>query len=93
MAPGFKGFLRRPLGPCSGFKAKRRGFSISFSFLLRLEDFIGLLSWGTLTYYRWSTKLRPVLQSKGGGGGGGGGEGGMQLLSLLKKTDVHCVCG
>ena len=33
-------------------------------------------------------KLRPVLQSREGGGGGG-----MQLLSLLKKTDVHCVCG
>ena len=39
-------------------------------------------------------KLRPILQSKGGGGGGGGGGwggGGMQLLSLMKKTEVHCV--
>ena len=35
-------------------------------------------------------KLRPVLQSKGGGGGGGGG---MRLLSLMKKTEVHCVFG
>ena len=35
-------------------------------------------------------KLRPVLQSKRGGGGGGVG---MQLLSLMKKTEVHCVFG
>ena len=42
-------------------------FSFSFSlFFFRLEDFIGLLSWGTLTYYRWLTKLMPVLKSKGG---------------------------
>ena len=64
-----------------------------FLFLFLLEDFIGLLSWGTLTYYRWSTRLRLVLQSKGAGGGGGGGGGGMQLLSLLGKTEVHCVFG
>ena len=39
-------------------------------------------------------KLRPVLKSKGGeggGGGGGGGGGSLQLLSLMKKTEVHCV--
>ena len=73
MAPGFKGFLRRPLGTVLGFQGKApRLFYFLFLFLFRLEDFIGLLSWGTLTYYRWSTKLRPVLQSKGGGGGGGG---------------------
>ena len=45
-------------------------FSFSFSFSF------GRLHWpsfmGNFTYYRWSTKLRPVLQSKGGGGGGGG---------------------
>ena len=31
-APGFKGFLHIPLGPCSGFKAKRHGFYFSFFF-------------------------------------------------------------
>ena len=30
-APGFKDFRRKPLGPCSGFKVKRRNFSLLFS--------------------------------------------------------------
>ena len=71
-AAGFKGFLHIPLGPCSGFKAKRHGFYssfssflflFSFSFLFQLEDYIGLHSWVTQTYYRSSTDLRPALQS------------------------------
>ena len=63
-ASGFKGFRRIPLGPCSGFKAKRHGFYSSFSyFLFHLEDYIGLHSWVTQTYYRWSTDLRPAFQN------------------------------
>ena len=71
-ASGFKGFLHIPLGPCSGFKAKRHGFYSSFSsflflfafsFLFHLEDYIGLHSWVTQTYYESSTDLRPALQS------------------------------
>ena len=78
-----------PLGPCSGFKAKRRDFTYLFFFLFCLLFFfffgrhIGLHSWGTITYYGLSTTLRLVLQSKWN----------MQLLSLMMKTDVHCVCG
>ena len=69
---GFKGFRHIPLGPCSGFKAKRHGFYSSFSsflflfafsFLFHLEDYIGLHSWVTQTYYRSSTSQRPALQS------------------------------
>ena len=68
-ASGFKGFRHIPLGPCSGFKAKRHGFFFSFflfsfSFLYQLEDFIGLLLWVTQTYYGSSTDLRPALQSE-----------------------------
>ena len=70
-ASGFKGFRHIPLGPCSGFKAKRHDFSFSFSsflflfsfsFLFHLEDYIGLHSWVTQTYYGSSTDLRPALQ-------------------------------
>ena len=61
-ASGFKGFRHIPLGPCSGFKAKRHDFY--FSFLFQLEDFIGLLLRVTQTYYRSSTDLRPSLQSE-----------------------------
>ena len=55
-----------------GFKAKRQSFYSSFSsflflfafsFLFHLEDYIGLHSWVTKTYYRSSTALRPALQS------------------------------
>ena len=61
-----------PLGPCSGYKAKRHGFHFSFpsflflfafSFLFHLEDYIGLQIWVTQTYYRSSTGQRPALQS------------------------------
>ena len=75
-ASGFKGFRHIPLGPCSGFKAKRHGFYFSFSsflflfsfsfffFFSFLEDFIGLHTWVTKTYYGSSTGLRPALQSE-----------------------------
>ena len=62
-----------PLGPCSGYKAKRHNFHFSFtsflflfafSFLFHLEDYIGLQIWVTQTYYRPSTGLRPALQSE-----------------------------
>ena len=51
-APSFKDFRRKPHGSCSGFKVKRRGFSLLFSFFL-----IDLLFWGTITFYRWLMKL------------------------------------
>ena len=72
-APGFKGFRHIPLGSCSGFKAKCHDFYFSFSsfiflfdfsFLFHLEDYIGLHTWVTQTYYGSSTDLRPVLQSE-----------------------------
>ena len=70
-ALGFKGFRHIPLGPCSGFKAKRHGFYFSFAsflflsfFFSFLEDFIGLHTWVTKTYYGSSTGLRPALQSE-----------------------------
>ena len=75
-ASGFKGFPHIPLGPCSGFKAKRHGFYFSFSsfssflflfafsFLFQLEDYIGLHTWVTQTYYGSSTDLRPALQTE-----------------------------
>ena len=72
-ASGFKVFRHIPLGPCSGFKAKRHGFYFSFSyflflcsfsFLFHLEDYIGLHTWVTQTYYRSLTGQRPALQSE-----------------------------
>ena len=72
-ASDFKGFHHIPLGPCSGFKAKRHNcyfsfssflFLFSFYFLFHLEDYIGLRSWVTQTYYRSSTDLRSALQSE-----------------------------
>ena len=72
-ASGFKGFRHIPLGPCSGFKAKHHGFYFSFSsflfifafsFLFHLEDYIGLCTWVTQTYYGSSTGQRPALQSE-----------------------------
>ena len=39
-------------------------FFFAFSFLFRLEDYIGLHTWVTQTYYGSSTDLRPALQSK-----------------------------
>ena len=72
-ASGFKGFRHIPLGPCSGFKAKRHGIHFSFSsflflfpfsFLFQLEDFIGLLLRVTQIYYGSSTDIRPDLQSE-----------------------------
>ena len=71
-ASSFKGFRHIPLEPCSGFKPKRHDFYFSFSsflflfsfsFLFHLEDYIGLHSRVTQTYYKSSTDLRPALQS------------------------------
>ena len=39
-------------------------FLFSFYFLFHLEDYIGLHTWVTQTYYGSSTDLRPVLQSE-----------------------------
>ena len=64
-ASGFKDFLHIPLGPCSGFKAKRHDFYFSFYFCFFfsfLEDYIGLHLWVTQTYYGMSTDPRPALQ-------------------------------
>ena len=70
-ASGFKGFRHKPHGPCSGFKAKRHDFYSSFSFFLfafsflfHLEDYIGLHTGVTQTYYGSSTDLRLALQSE-----------------------------
>ena len=71
-ASGFKGFHHITLGQCSGFKAKRHDFYFSFSsflflflfFFFFLEDYTGLHSRVTQTYYRSSTDLRPALQSE-----------------------------
>ena len=72
-ASGFKGFRHILLGPCSGFKAKRQDFYFSFSsflflfdfsFLFHKEDYIGLHSRVTQTYYGYTTDLRPTLQSE-----------------------------
>ena len=79
-ASGFKGFRHIPLGPCSGFKARRHDFYFSFSsflflflfafsfpfffFFSFLEDYIGLYIWVTQTYYGISIDLRPALQSE-----------------------------
>ena len=73
-ASGFKGFRHILLGPCSGFKAKRHDFFFfsfssflflfAFSFLFHLEDYIGLRTWVTQTYYESSTDLRQALQSE-----------------------------
>ena len=37
-------------------------FFFAFSFLFHLEDYIGLHTWVTQTYYGSSTSLRPALQ-------------------------------
>ena len=71
-ASGFKGFRHIPLGPCSGFKAKCHDFYFSFSFssfsfcffFSFLEDYIGLHTWVTQTYYGSTTSLTPALQGE-----------------------------
>ena len=73
-ASGFKGFRHIPLRPCSGFKARCHDFYLTFSFSTFLflfafsffffwEDYIGLHTWVTRTYYGISTDLSPALQS------------------------------
>ena len=88
-APGFKDFRRKPLGPCSGFKVKRRGFSLLFSSFSFSFLFLFLLFWKT----HWPSTLgnhnllwvvnetRVGLHDKGV----------MQFLRLLQKTYVHNV--
>ena len=39
-------------------------FLFAFSFLFHLEDYIGLHTWVTQTYYRSSTGVRSALQSE-----------------------------
>ena len=39
-------------------------FFFSFSFIFFLEDYIGLHTWVTQTYYGLSTDLRPALQGE-----------------------------
>ena len=51
-ALGFKGFRHLPLGPCSGFKAKRHDFYFYFSSFLFL--FIFAFSFGRL---HWSSYM------------------------------------
>ena len=55
-APGFKGFRHIPLGPCSGFKAKRHDFYFYFYSFLFLFDFsfLFLFLFGRL---HWSSYL------------------------------------
>ena len=55
---GFQGKTSRLLFFFSSFL-----FLFSFSFLFHLEDYIGLHTWVTQTYYGSSTGLRPALQS------------------------------
>ena len=63
-APGFKGFRHIPLGPCSGFKAKRCNFSsFSFLFIFFLFSFyfgrhIGLLFMGVLNLLKVVNETR-----------------------------------
>ena len=70
-ASGFKCFRHIPHGPSSGFKAKRLDFYsyfssflflFAFSFLFHLEDYTGIHTWVTQTYYGSSTSLRLALQ-------------------------------
>ena len=67
-ASGFKGFRHIPLGPCSGFKAKRHDFYSSFSSSFFFLFLFGRLHWpsymGNTTYYGSSTCLRPALQGE-----------------------------
>ena len=86
-APGFKDFLRKPFGLCSGFKVKHRGFSLlfsSFSF-----SFSFLLFWKT----HWPSILRNhnLLLVVNETRVGLRDKGVMQFLRLLQKTNVHSV--
>ena len=66
-ASGFKGFRHIPLGPCSGVKAKLHDFIflfLLFFFFSFLENYIGLHTRVTQTYYGSSTGLRPALQGE-----------------------------
>ena len=88
-APGFKDFRRKPRGPCSGFKVKRRGFSLIFSFSfsisLSFSFSFGRVHWpsflGNHNLLQVVNETRVGLHDKGV----------MQFLRLLQKTDVHTV--
>ena len=88
-APGFKDFRRKPLGPCSGFKVKRCGFSFLFSYFYFSLLFIFLLFWKT----RWPFILRNhnLLQVVNETRVGLHDKGVMQFLKLLQKIDVRSV--
>ena len=86
-APGFKDFHREPLGPCSGFKVKRRGFYLLFffSFFLFLLSFFFKTHWpsilGNHNLLQVVNETRVGLHDKGV----------MQFLRILQKTDVRSV--
>ena len=56
---GFQGKASRLLFSFSSFL-----FLFAFSFIFHLEDYIGLHTWVTQTYYGSSTGLRPALQGR-----------------------------
>ena len=84
-APGLKDFRHKPLGPCSGFKEKRRGFSLlfSFSFSFSFPFSFGRLHWpsflGNHNLLQVVNETRVGLHGKGV----------MQFLRLLQRTNVH----
>ena len=89
-ALGFKDFRLKPLGPCLGFKVKRRGFSLLFSssffsFSFSLSFSFGRLHWpsflGNHNLLQVVNETMVGLHDKGV----------MQFLRLLQKTDVHSV--
>ena len=85
MAPGFTDFRHKPLGPCSGFKVKRRGFSFLFSFSFSCSLSFGRLHWpsflGNHNLLQVVNETRVGLYDKGF----------MQFLRLFQKIDVHSV--
>ena len=68
-APGFKDFRRKPLGPCSGYKVKRHGFSLLFCFFFFLSFSFGRLHWpyflGTHNLLQVVNETRVGLQDEG----------------------------
>ena len=74
------------LRPCSGFKVKRRGFSVLFSFSFSLSFFF---FWKTsLGFFLGNHNLLQVVNETRVGLHD---KGVMQFLRLLQKTDVHSV--
>ena len=83
-ASGCKDFRREPLGPCSGFKVKRRSFSLIF-FPFFFLFFFWKTHWpsiqGNHNLLQVVNETRVGLHDKGV----------MQFLKLLQKTDVRSV--